>query len=148
LNRLAAHPVEWRALRETPAPIDGAVEEVLRADSPVQFTVRRAMTDAEVGGVTIKAGETVFVYLAAANRDPALWPEPESLDVRRERAANLSFGFGVHLCIGAPLARLEAHAGLAALLERFETVRFADAPRPRTARPLLRGFQHLPLVLT
>jgi cytochrome P450 len=146
MNRLAAHPEEWQALRENPALIDGAVEEVLRADSPVQFTVRRATTDAEVGGVQIKAGETVFVYLAAANRDPSVWPEAEALDIRRERAANLSFGFGVHLCIGAPLARLEARAGVAALLQRFETVRLADAPRPRTPRPLLRGFQSLPLI--
>jgi cytochrome P450 len=146
MNRLAAHPEEWRALRENPALIDGAVEEVLRADSPVQFTVRRATADVEVGGVPIKAGETVFVYLAAANRDPSVWPEAEALDIRRERAANLSFGFGIHLCIGAPLARLEARAGIAALLRRFETVRFADAPRPRTLRPLLRGFQSLPLV--
>ena len=147
MNRLAAHPEEWRALRENPALIDGAIEEVLRADSPVQFTVRRALTDVEVGGAAIRAGEMVFVYLAAANRDPANWPEAETLDIRRERAAHLGFGFGVHLCIGAPLARLEARAGLAALLERFETVRFADAPRPRTVRPLLRGFQSLPLIL-
>ncbi len=147
MNRLAAHPEEWRALRENPALIDAAVEEVLRADSPVQFTVRRALVDVEVGGVAIKAGEMVFVYLAAANRDPAIWPEAQTLDIRRERAANLAFGFGVHLCIGAPLARLEARAGLSALLQRFETVRLADAPRPRTPRPLLRGFQRLPLIL-
>jgi cytochrome P450 len=147
MNRLAAHPEEWRALRDNPALIEGAVEEVLRADSPVQFTVRRAKADVEVGGVPIKTGETVFVYLAAANRDPSVWPEAEALDIRRERAANLSFGFGVHLCIGAPLARLEARAGIAALLQRFETVRFAEAPRPRTVRPLLRGFQSLPLIL-
>ena len=147
MNHLAAHSDDWRALREDPALIEGAVEEVLRADSPVQFTVRRAKADVEVGGVQVKAGETVFVYLAAANRDPSVWPEAETLDIRRERAANLSFGFGVHLCIGAPLARLEARAGLAALLQRFETVRFAEAPRPRTPRPLLRGFQSLPLIL-
>ena len=147
MNHLAARPDEWRALREPPALIAGAVAEVLRVDSSVQFTVRRARTDTEVGGAAIKAGETVFVYLAAANRDPAVWADAETLDIRRERAAHLGFGFGVHLCIGAPLARLEARAGLAALLERFETVRFADAPRPRTTRPLLRGFQRLPLIL-
>ena len=146
MNHLAAHPEDWRALRENPALIEGAVEEILRADSPVQFTVRTALADVEVGGVGIKAGESVFVYLALANRDPALWADAERLDVRRERAAQLSFGFGVHLCIGAPLARLEARAGLAALLERFETVRFGEGPRPRTAAALLRGFQRLPLV--
>jgi cytochrome P450 len=146
LNHLAAHPDDWRALRENPVLIEGAVEEVLRADSPVQFTVRTALADVEVGGVRIKAGEDVFVYLAMANRDAALWSGAETLDIRRERAANLAFGFGVHLCIGAPLARLEARAGLAALLERFETVRFGDGARPRTAAALLRGFQRLPLV--
>jgi cytochrome P450 len=148
MNHLAAHPEDWRALRENPALIEGAVEEVLRVDSPVQFTVRTALVDVQVGGVEIKAGETVFVYLALANRDPALWVDAERLDIRRERAAQLSFGFGVHLCIGAPLARLEARAGLAALLERFETVRFGEGPRPRTAAALLRGFQRLPLVFS
>lgn len=148
LNHLAAHPDDWRALRENPALIEGAVEEVLRADSPVQFTVRTALADVEVGGAPIKAGEDVFVYLALANRDPALWPDSEALDIRRDRAPNLSFGFGVHLCIGAPLARLEARAGLAALLERFETVRFGEGSRPRTAAALLRGFQRLPLVFS
>jgi len=148
MNHLAAHSDDWRALREDPALIEGAVEEVLRADSPVQFTVRTALADVEVGGVEIRAGDVVFVYLAAANRDPAVWPDPERLDIERERGRQLSFGFGVHLCIGAPLARLEAQAGLAALLERFETVRFAEGPRPRTAAALLRGFQRLPLIFT
>ena len=128
--------------------IEGAVEEVLRADSPVQFTVRTPLTDVEVGGVEIGAGEPIFVYLAAANRDAAVWPDPETLDIGRERGRQLAFGFGVHLCIGAPLARLEAQAGLAALLERFETVRFGEGTRPRTAAALLRGFQRLPLIFT
>ncbi len=147
MNRFAAYPEEWRALRETPALIDGAIEEILRVDSPVQFTVRYARADVEVGGVGIKAGEPVFVYLAAANRDPAKWSDPDTLDMRRERGRQLAFGLGVHMCIGAPLARLEARAGLAALLERFETVRFGEGSRPRTTAALLRGFQRLPLVL-
>ena len=147
MNRLAAHPEEWRALRENPVLIDGAVEEILRADSPVQFTVRTATVDLDVGGAAIKAGETVFVYLAAANRDPARWPDPEALDIRRERGRQLAFGLGVHHCIGAPLARLETQAGLAALLARFGSLRFAEGERPRTTTALLRGFQQLPLVL-
>ncbi|HLZ84900.1 MAG TPA: cytochrome P450 [Caulobacteraceae bacterium] len=146
MSHLAGRPEHWRALREDPALIEGAVEEILRVDSPVQFTVRVALADVQVGGVEIRAGETVFVYLALANRDPALWPDAGALDIRRGRAANLAFGFGVHLCIGAPLARLEARAGLAALLERFETVRFGEGSRPRTAAALLRGFQRLPLI--
>ena len=146
LNRLAANPAEWRALRDDPALIDGAVEEILRVDSPVQFTVRRALADVRIGEAAIETGDTVAVYLAAANRDPSKWPDPERLDINRERGRQLAFGLGVHTCIGAPLARLEARAGLAALLERFESVRFADAPRPRTTTALLRGFRQLPLV--
>ena len=146
LNRLAAHPEEWRALRADPSLIDGVVEEILRMDSPVQFTVRRALTDVEIGGAPVKAGETLFVYLAAANRDPAKWTDPEILDIHRKAGRQLAFGQGIHMCIGAPLARLEARAGLAALLERFETVRFGAEPRPRTTTALLRGFQRLPLV--
>jgi cytochrome P450 len=148
MNRLAAHPEEWRALRESPALIDGMIEEILRVDSPVQFTIRYCREDVDVGGVRILSGEVVFVYLAAANRDPSRWPEPDALDMRRERGRQLAFGLGVHMCIGAPLARLEARAGLEALLKRFETVRFGAAPRPRTVAALLRGFQQLPLVLT
>jgi cytochrome P450 len=147
LNRLAGHPEEWRALRQNPGLIEGMVEEVLRVDSPVQFTVRFARTDVEVGGAQIKAGEGIFVYLAAANRDPTKWPDADTLDIWRERERQLAFGLGIHLCIGAPLARLEARAGLAALLERFETARYGEGPRPRTTTALLRGFQRLPLVL-
>ncbi len=146
LNRFAAHPEEWTAMRANPALIDSAIEEVLRVDSPVQFTVRFAKQDMEVGGVAIQAGEPAFIYLAAANRDPSKWSDPDKLDIARERRQQLAFGLGVHMCIGAPLARLEARAGVAALLARFPTIQFGEGPRPRTTAALLRGFQSLPLV--
>jgi cytochrome P450 len=110
------------------------------------MVIRRAKADTVVDGRTIRAGETVMVYLASANRDPARWDDPAEFELQRERERHVAFGHGVHTCIGAPLARMEARAAMAALVERFETVRPGAGPGKRLPGGLLYGFRSLPLV--
>ncbi len=122
LNRLADAPDEWAALRADPGKLEGAIEESLRVDLPAQMVMRRATEDVTLGGTTIKAGDLVMIYLASANRDPSRWADPADFAFARERDRHLAFGHGVHTCIGAPLARMEAKAAMQALLARFETI--------------------------
>jgi len=113
----------WRdareMLRKEPALWPSAVDELLRYDSPTHAIARVARCDLALGGVEVAAGEVVFVMVGAANRDPAVFPEPDLLDVRREAQHHLAFGAGPHLCLGAPLARLIAEEALPLLLERI-----------------------------
>ena len=146
LDRLADRPEEWAALRSDPARVEAAIEESLRADSPAQMIMRRTREAVEMGGVTIPAGDLVMVYLAAANRDPAKWSDPANFEVARERERHIAFGHGVHTCIGAPLARLEARAAMDALVERFATLARGRTPGERIPRGMLYGFRSLPLV--
>jgi cytochrome P450 len=146
LNRLADAPEVWAALRANPARIEGAVEESLRIDSPGQLILRRATEDVTLGDRTIRAGENVVVYLAAANRDPARWADAADFEIGREIGRHLAFGHGVHTCIGAPLARMEAKAAMEALVARFATVRRGAAPGARVPGELFFGFRDLPLV--
>ena len=120
----------------------GVPEEDLRYDSPVQVDGRTAVRDAEVGGTTVKAGTRVAPLIGSANRDPAKFDRPGELDITRSDNGNISFGRGIHHCLGAPLARLEGRVALEVLLERFEDVRFG-ARRP-VFRPtiVLRGLRH------
>lgn len=97
-----------------------AVEEILRLDSPVQLTARVARNDVEVAGTTIRRGELVVVYLAAANRDPAVFPDPHRFDIERPNAGkHLAFSGGRHFCLGAALARAEGEVGLRTFFDRF-----------------------------
>ena len=151
LARLAVRPAQWAALRADRDLIEGAIEEALRADSPAQYIVRSARADVVLdagngGTVTIPAGDTVIVYLAAANRDAAKWQSPDNFDVARERERHLGFGHGVHFCLGAPLARVEAHAVMSALVERFATVASGCSPGVRLPTGLLYGYRELTLV--
>jgi cytochrome P450 len=138
LDRLADAPKQWAALRTDPALIEAAIEESLRIDSPAQMVMRRARGDVAVGDARIARGETVMVYLASANRDPAKWREPANFALDRARERHVAFGHGVHTCIGAPLARMEAKAAMTALAQRFATLkRGAGDPRrlPMVRRP-------------
>ncbi|MFC9127353.1 cytochrome P450 [Streptomyces sp. NPDC057099] len=135
---LLEHPEQLAALRTDPARIPAAVEEFARHEGPVLLAIRRFPTeDMTIGGVTVPAGETVLLSLAAANRDPARFPDPDRLDLGRDTSGHLALGHGIHHCLGAPLARAETEIALAALLERFPDLALAtDAPR---WRPSLRA---------
>jgi len=127
LLALLHHPDQWQRLVEDPSLVLTAVPELLRYDSPVQLTGRRVLQELAVGEQTIAPGEHVTVVLGAANRDPAQFPEPDRLDVGRPENRVLSFGYGIHFCLGAPLARLEAEIVLTALLRRFPGLRSSPA---------------------
>jgi cytochrome P450 len=142
---LLRHPDQLNELRQTPALTAGAVEELLRYDSPVQKLERFATQDLELGGHRIRAGQRLWPMLGAANRDPLQFPDPDRLDLQRQPNSHLSFAHGIHFCVGAPLARLEAQIGFATLLRRFPKLELADdAPR---WRPILahRGLESLPV---
>ena len=114
---LALHrqPDQWERLKADPSLIPNAIEELLRYDSSVQLTGRVTNTEVEVGGVTLAEHESIVALLGAANRDPAQYPDPDRLDVGREHIRPMSFGGGIHHCLGAQLARLEGGAGLCRL---------------------------------
>jgi len=144
---LDSHREQWDGLRADPAGWDGAVEEVLRHDSPVQLTGRTAREDVVVAGRHIPAGARMVVLLGAANRDPEVFPDPARFDVTRANARDhLAFSAGIHYCLGAGLARLEGVIGLRTLTERFPGLRVSGRPVRRDLRTL-RGFEHLPVTL-
>ncbi|MFE3020804.1 cytochrome P450 [Streptomyces sp. NPDC059256] len=126
---LLQHPEQLAALRSDPTLIDGAVEEMLRHLSIVHHgPTRAALEDVEIDGTTIRKGEVVMVSLAAANRDPARFADPEVFDLNRPAGGHLAFGHGIHQCLGQQLARIELRVGFAALLERFPGLSLACPP--------------------
>ncbi|AGL18903.1 cytochrome P450 [Actinoplanes sp. N902-109] len=129
LFTLLRHPAQWQALRDDPALLPGAVRELMRYEPPAPVALRRFATeDIEIGGVLVPAGDTVLVSIAAADRDPAQWPAPDELDLHRDTAAQLSLGYGIHYCLGAPLARLEAEVAIAAVLRRLPVLELTGEP--------------------
>ncbi len=122
LLALMHNPAQLAALRADPARLGDAIEEFLRFDGPVKISpaFRFTTAEVEVAGTIIPAGETVVLFLSAANRDPARFERPELLDLGRDSGGHLAFGHGVHFCLGAALARIEAEAGFTTLLTRFE----------------------------
>ena len=134
-----------RLLREDASRIPAAVEELLRFDTPVQLDLRGVVEDCEMRGVPLRRGEPAVLALGAANRDPEVFDEPDRLDVARSRGSNISFGRGIHHCLGAPLARLEARVALEVLLERYASLRLTRK-RPVFRRAIvLRGLEALPV---
>jgi cytochrome P450 len=142
---LLRHPDQFQKLRDNPALVPSAVEEFLRYDSPVQMTSRVLMDDLEVGGKQLRQGQMVMLFLGAANRDPAVFSEPDRLHIERADNKHLSFGLGSHFCLGAQLARLEARITFETLLRRMPNLRI-DGPEPRYRHHFnLRGLQSLPV---
>ena len=142
---LLRHPEQLQRLREDPSLIPSAVEELLRYDSPVQLDLRRIVEDCEVNGFPVKRGEDIVVLIGGANRDPERFEAPDSLDVGRSGAGHISFGRGIHACIGAPLARLEARVAIEVLLERFSSLRLPGPPPRFRPSIVLRGLESLPV---
>jgi cytochrome P450 len=140
---LLRHPAELAKLRADPSVIDHAVEEILRFESPVVQSVRIPTDDVQIRGCPMGRGESVVVFLTAANRDPGVYPEPDRFNVTRPDVHHQSFGGGVHFCLGAPLARLEARLAIGALLERFPHLRLADEAPVWRALAVFRGLAKL-----
>ena len=141
---LLRHPDQLGRLRDDPALIHSAVEELLRYDSPVQRTARITNTDVEVDGRAIAKGSMVVAAIGAANRDPAHFPEPDRLDIARRDNRHVAFGFGIHFCLGAPLARVEGQIALGTLLRRMPGMAVTGTPAWR-ASSTLRGLTALPV---
>ena len=143
LSALLRHPDQLARLRADRALIRPAVEELLRYDSPVQLALRTTYEDLSIGGHHIAKGEPVLALLGAANRDPARFRDPERLDVGRDEGAPMSFGGGIHFCLGAALARLEGQIVLDRLLERFGTIEMVGDAGSRRDSLTLRGLLDL-----
>ncbi|MDQ1397437.1 MAG: hypothetical protein QOG64_2696, partial [Acidimicrobiaceae bacterium] len=146
---LLRHPDQMRRLQDDPSMLGNAVDELLRFDSPVQFSRRITLQEVTIGERTIPAGTFVLTCLGSANRDPARWGEgADQLDLGRQGAGqHVSFGNGAHYCLGANLARMEAQAAIGTLLCRFPGISLAEEEPPWNGRIVLRGLDRLPVVL-
>lgn len=144
LVALLAHPDQADVLRADPDLAPAAVEELVRYDSSVQITNRLALHDTEVAGIPLPEGSRLVCYLGAANRDPERFADPDRLDLLRREGGPLSFGGGIHYCLGAPLARLEAQLAFPALLSRYPGLQLADGAERRGSLTL-RGYLSLPV---
>jgi cytochrome P450 len=144
---LLRNPDQLARLREDRALLPTAIEELMRFDSPLQLFERTATEDVEIGGVTVAAGQKIAALLGSANHDPAVFADPETLDVGRVDNPHISFGAGVHFCIGAPLARVELQASFGALLDRTSSLELGGEP-VRRPEFVIRGLADLPVVLS
>jgi cytochrome P450 len=144
LHALIEHPGELASLRDDPALLPTAADEMIRWVTPVKEFMRTATADAEVGGITIKEGEAVLLSYPSGNRDEEVFTDPFRFDAGRDPNKHLAFGFGVHYCLGAALARIETRALFAELLPRLESIELAGRPE-WTATTFVGGLKHLPI---
>jgi pimeloyl-[acyl-carrier protein] synthase len=142
LLALLRHPDQLRRLRDNPDLMESAVEELLRFDSPVQTDGRTATADVQFDGMTVRKGERVLLLIGAANHDGEQFTNPEQLDISRDERSHIAFGRGIHHCLGAPLARIEATIAFEGLLERFSDIELAATPRFKD-HVVLRGMREL-----
>ncbi len=145
MRALLAHPEQLQILREQPELIPSAIEELLRYDSPVQVDMRTALEDVELGDKVAKARSRTMLLIGGANRDPEEFERPEELDVTRENVGNISFGRGIHHCLGAPLARLEGKIAFEVLLERFDDIQVGRTAPQYKQNIVLRGLKQFPI---
>jgi cytochrome P450 len=138
---------QWEQLVADPTLVESAVEEMLRFDSPVQWTSRSSGEGVEIGGKTIEPEQIILGCVGAANRDPAKFVEPERFNIRRTENKHLSFGIGIHYCLGAALARMEAQIALEMLVDRYPRMKWAGAKLTWMKGLTFRGVKSLPLVL-
>ncbi len=149
LHYAADHPELWKTLRAHPERIEAAVEECLRFDPPVHWVNRTATVDAQFHGQKISAGDAVYTVLGSANRDAAHYDRPDEFRLDRPRSDHHTFGHGIHFCIGAPLARMEARYALQGMVRRYRAVAHSDAGvNEPTHSSMLRGYHHLWLQLS
>jgi cytochrome P450 len=143
---LLRHPEQWQILRDDPTLVANAIEEVLRFESPVQAVGRTASEPVELGGVGVEKNDIVVSLVGGANRDPAVFEDPERFDVTRNDLRPLSFGGGIHFCLGAQLARIEAAVVFETILHRLPDLKLTDPEHPKW-RPsfVLRGLTELPV---
>ena len=142
---LKEHPDQLELLRRDPSLVANAAEELLRFESPVQWTSRQALEDVAIGGVTIKTGESILLSLGAANRDAKMFPDPDRLDITRKNASrHLAFSGGIHFCLGAALSRVEAQVGINTLLRRLPTLRIEPQPLRWKSGSTIRTLESLP----
>jgi cytochrome P450 len=145
---LTAHPEAMERIRRDPAAMRGAVEEILRYETPSQFSGRIAPADVELGGQRIARGDAVMVMTAAANRDPLVFDDPERFDIARTPNRHLAFAWGPHFCFGAALARMQAGIAFEELLRRAATIELVGGPLEWRENLGLRGLTTLPVVTT
>ncbi|MFT7245551.1 MAG: pimeloyl-[acyl-carrier protein] synthase [Candidatus Azotimanducaceae bacterium] len=140
---LLESPQQLAQLRADPTLIPQAIEEMLRYEPPVQATRRFATEDIEFHGTTFKKGQLIFLSIAGSNRDPRANKDPDTFDINREKSTQISFGYGIHLCIGAALARLETQVALEELLDRYPDIQLLDDAPAWGSNPFFRGLDHL-----
>jgi len=145
LLALLRNPDQMQMLRDHPRLVSSAVEEMMRYDNPVQIAYRSAAEDVEIGGKWIRKGQLVNSVLAAGNRDPERFSEPDRFDITRDEGRHLGFGLGIHFCIGAPLVRLEAQIAFSTILRRFPELHLATENLDWQEHPIFRGVKSLPL---
>ena len=143
LKALLEHPEQMELLRQRPELIDNAIEELLRYDSPVQLDGRTTIGEVQIDRHNVQPGRPISLLVGGANRDPEEFSDPETLDITREDAGNISFGRGIHHCLGAPLARLEGKMAFEALLERYDDIQFGGRTPEYKPNIVLRGLKHL-----
>jgi cytochrome P450 len=144
---LLEHPSQLARFRDDPAVARSGVEEMLRFVSPVQLTARTLLQDIELGDVRLEAGQFVMLLLASGNRDPLAFHQPDDFDVARTPNNHLGFGFGIHHCLGAPLARMEADVALSTLIRRAPHLSLASSAVKYKANLVLRGMESMPVSL-
>ncbi|MCX4092384.1 cytochrome P450 [Nocardia sp. alder85J] len=144
LYALATNPAQWQRLREHPALARVAFDEAVRWESPVQTFFRTATDDIRIGGHTVPGGRKILMFLAAANRDPRRWTDPDAFDLSRDPSGHVGFGMGIHQCVGQHVARLEAEALLTALVRRVHSVELTGPVR-RHHNNTLRAWGSIPV---